>query len=163
MKSDEDIINDSNATISIINIEKLCRLCLLERENLNGIFENNFVDLILLCANVEVTCSIYETLNLNTINKIIIFKLNSDDGLPSNICNECLDRANRAIEFRTECERSDVILHQWLNLNVDSNDEIEDIDVDGDKQEDSENNFDLVNILVEYPRIGMSIEHMMIT
>lgn len=54
MKSVEDNSNILSGSINIINIEKLCRLCLIERENLTGIYENNFVNLILLCANIQV-------------------------------------------------------------------------------------------------------------
>lgn len=84
--------------------------------------------------------------------------MNANDGLPSNICNECLERANHAVEFRTECERSDSILQQWLNLNVDSNlgtsDEYEQDGNDTEKREVEADNYDLVNILIEYPPTG---------
>lgn len=62
MKTDDKLISESNGTISIINIDKLCRVCLTERESLNGIFESNVVDMIRLCANVEVKIQQYQVI-----------------------------------------------------------------------------------------------------
>lgn len=88
--------------------------------------------------------------------------------MPSNICTDCMDQVNRAVDFRTECERSDAILRQWLTLNsdhLDKDDHLENacgiventdesviLDVGNDKDEAS---FELINILVEYPTDGM--------
>lgn len=43
------------------------------------------------------------------------------DGLPSQICTQCLQMVNRAYSFKQQCEKSDASLRQYLNtVNINS-------------------------------------------
>lgn len=43
------------------------------------------------------------------------------DGLPNQICTQCLQMVNRAYAFRQQCEKSDNSLHQYINsLNLEA-------------------------------------------
>lgn len=40
------------------------------------------------------------------------------DGLPNQICTQCLQSVNKAYSFKQLCEKSDVTLRNYLNINL---------------------------------------------
>ncbi|KAL0850526.1 hypothetical protein ABMA28_012313 [Loxostege sticticalis] len=59
--------------------------------------------------------SLFEIHNSSTISDSISLianvKINENDGLPNNICAECLSELDTAINFKNKCERSNKLLH----------------------------------------------------
>ncbi|XP_044733480.1 zinc finger protein 583-like [Chrysoperla carnea] len=105
------------------NFQKICRTCLLEKDNLRGIF--GIVDLLKECTSIQIDMT---------------------DDLPKLICVECINKLNTAFEFRKQCDVSQKILLQLREFGVPPvklEDDANDIDI---KSEDSYNinddNFD---------------------
>lgn len=42
--------------------------------------------------------------------------MSQNDGLPTQICDECLSRVNAAFDFRIQCENADKTLHEIISL-----------------------------------------------
>ena len=50
-----------------------------------------------------------------------------DDGLPPNICNACFEQTNNIQQFKQQCEKSDKLLKEYINiikLQYNNNDDI---------------------------------------
>lgn len=76
-----------------INMDRVCRVCLVEGTNLSPIFctdqDDGLSQKIQVCGSIEI---------------------HENDGLPSLICNVCICNASVAHEFRQQCQRSDTQL-----------------------------------------------------
>ncbi|XP_011260398.1 zinc finger protein 260 [Camponotus floridanus] len=85
-----------------INMDRVCRICLTEGNNLSPIFSanqdvNNYSGLpqkIQVCGSIEI---------------------HEQDGLPSLICDTCIYNATVALEFRQQCQLSDAKLRAYYN------------------------------------------------
>ncbi|KAK6642296.1 hypothetical protein RUM44_014019 [Polyplax serrata] len=85
----------------ILDFEKICRLCLLEKTSMLRIFtkkkRNNTAPLpirIMSCASLEV----YQ-----------------GDGLPTKICPKCLWSVNQAYTFREQCDAANTRLQKYVH------------------------------------------------
>ncbi|KAG5883225.1 hypothetical protein JTB14_011417 [Gonioctena quinquepunctata] len=84
-----------------ISIDKICRTCLSEASNMRSVFsieestgENlRLFEMLIACASVQVM---------------------SNDGLPSQVCLQCVHYITRAFSFKQLCERSDNTLRELL-------------------------------------------------
>lgn len=92
---------------ALLNMNRVCRICLTESNNLMPIFSadrvNDFSGLsqkIQICGSIE----LYE-----------------QDGLPSSICDICSYKASVAHEFRQQCQNSDARLRMYYNKPVKCN------------------------------------------
>ncbi|KAK6630001.1 hypothetical protein RUM43_003822 [Polyplax serrata] len=88
--------------MQVVHFEKICRLCLREEGSLTQIFDSNPKD---VCSSIDrkiMACSSIE-----------VFQ---NDGLPTQICDECLSRVNAAFDFRIQCENADKTLHDIISL-----------------------------------------------
>lgn len=85
-----------------INMDRACRICLTEGNNLSPIFSanqevNNYSGLpqkIQVCGSIEI---------------------HEQDGLPSLICDICIYKATVAHDFRQQCQHSDAKLRTYYN------------------------------------------------
>ncbi|XP_045468624.1 zinc finger protein OZF-like isoform X1 [Harmonia axyridis] len=77
-----------------MKFEKICRTCLLEKNPLKSLFNACLPNMLMSCASIQVL---------------------EGDGLPHQICLQCLQMINRAYTFKQQCEKSDVALRQYLN------------------------------------------------
>lgn len=85
-----------------LNMERVCRICLVEGTNLSPIFStdqevNDFPGLsqkIQICGSIEI---------------------HEQDGLPSLICDVCAYKARVAHEFRQQCQHTDAKLRMYYN------------------------------------------------
>ncbi|KAL0266795.1 UNVERIFIED_CONTAM: hypothetical protein PYX00_009244 [Menopon gallinae] len=85
----------------VLDFDKICRLCLLEKTSMLRIFakkkQSNITPLpirIMSCASLEV----YQ-----------------GDGLPSKICPKCLWNVNQAYTFREQCDAANTRLQKYLH------------------------------------------------
>ncbi|XP_050501833.1 zinc finger protein 852-like [Diabrotica virgifera virgifera] len=85
---------------SEVVVEKICRCCMCENENMHNMFEKKneeneedsstlLSDMLVACASIEVS---------------------SGDGLPTSLCRGCEDKLKSAYEFRKLCQKSDTTL-----------------------------------------------------
>ncbi|KAG6446506.1 hypothetical protein O3G_MSEX004484 [Manduca sexta] len=81
-----------------IKIEKLCRTCLSKESELHSLFDV-FVD------NVTLDC---------IVTAVTGIKIRKGDGLPSTICCECRDKAEKAYYFRTKSHEADTSLKEFF-------------------------------------------------
>ncbi|KDR15514.1 hypothetical protein L798_10580, partial [Zootermopsis nevadensis] len=85
---------------AIINVDKVCRLCMEEAKVLLPIFKEDFS---------------YESVLLpHRIMAFAAIQMCPGDGLPNNICPKCVEQANTAYEFKEKCEASDSKLRAHL-------------------------------------------------
>ncbi|KAJ9591178.1 hypothetical protein L9F63_002295 [Diploptera punctata] len=80
-----------------INFNIICRLCMGQKEYLLPIFQED--------ENVLT--------RITTLSPMI--KMSMDDGLPTNICQLCIDKLHCSYNFKLQCENSDLTLRQYLN------------------------------------------------
>ncbi|XP_055384043.1 zinc finger protein 79-like [Condylostylus longicornis] len=88
------VINNGNNKLSD-KLHKICRLCLIEDENLRQIFDdsNCIVDMLSLFTSHQIT---------------------SNDGLPWKICFECLTILTKCVNFRQQIETASTILEHYI-------------------------------------------------
>ncbi|KAL0880828.1 hypothetical protein ABMA27_002013 [Loxostege sticticalis] len=79
-------------------MNKICRLC-LEEGVLSSIFTKNFN--LSLCDMIEYCCNL---------------KINRNDGLPEQMCSNCIYKLGIAYHFKQTCESADMRLRQYLGL-----------------------------------------------
>ena len=46
---------------------------------------------------------------------LFILQLCAGDGLPAQVCQQCVHQVNNYYSFKLQCEKSDLILQQYLN------------------------------------------------
>ncbi|KAJ8721624.1 hypothetical protein PYW07_002399 [Mythimna separata] len=83
-------------------MNKICRIC-LEEGVLSSVFTKNYN--ISLCDMVEYCCNI---------------KISKDDGLPEQMCSNCIYKLGIAYHFKQTCESADIRLRQYLGLRIPS-------------------------------------------
>ncbi|KAJ3636982.1 hypothetical protein MTP99_000481 [Tenebrio molitor] len=75
--------------------DTICRICIEKSQNLHEMYdifdgEEPIFKLIMSCASVQIS---------------------KDDDLPSQICQKCLANLNLVLQFKSQCESSDLYLH----------------------------------------------------
>ncbi|CAH1100518.1 unnamed protein product [Psylliodes chrysocephalus] len=111
---------------SDIMIDKICRCCMCENEDMQNMFEKNneegahdsntlLSEMLVLVASIEVV---------------------SGDGLPSNLCKGCNEKLKSAYEFRKLCQKSDTTLRDLTQDNKSNVRQEEDIVVHPDVHDD---------------------------
>ena len=77
-----------------INMDRVCRICLMDSRNLSPIFcpDHEIDDFSGLSQKIQVCGSI---------------EVHENDGFPSLICDVCVYKATVAHEFRQQCQQSD--------------------------------------------------------
>ncbi|CAH1112096.1 unnamed protein product [Psylliodes chrysocephalus] len=80
-----------------MKLNKICRTCLLEKANLKPLFEACVPNMLMSCASIQVI---------------------QGDGLPNQICTQCLQNVNRSYTFKQLCEKSDMELRNYLNISL---------------------------------------------
>uniref|UniRef100_A0A6P7G3Y1 Zinc finger protein 260-like n=1 Tax=Diabrotica virgifera virgifera TaxID=50390 RepID=A0A6P7G3Y1_DIAVI len=80
-----------------MKFNKICRTCLLEKANLKPLFEACVANMLMSCSAIQVI---------------------QGDGLPNQICTQCLQSVNRAYTFKQLCEKSDMALRSYLSINL---------------------------------------------
>ncbi|XP_047989541.1 zinc finger protein 569 [Leguminivora glycinivorella] len=83
-------------------MNKICRIC-LEEGVLSSVFTKNFN--ISLCDMIEYCCNV---------------KIRKNDGLPEQLCSNCIYKLGVAYHFKQTCESADVRLRQYLGLQLTS-------------------------------------------
>ncbi|XP_063395404.1 zinc finger protein 675-like isoform X2 [Cydia fagiglandana] len=83
-------------------MNKICRIC-LEEGVLSSVFTKNFN--ISLCDMIEYCCNV---------------KIGKNDGLPEQLCSNCIYKLGVAYHFKQTCESADVRLRQYLGLQLTS-------------------------------------------
>ncbi|XP_045768954.1 zinc finger protein OZF [Maniola jurtina] len=81
-------------------MNKLCRIC-LEEGILSSIFTKSYN--LALCEMIEYCSNV---------------KIRKDDGLPEQICSNCIYKLGISYHFKQSCESSDVRLRQYLGLSI---------------------------------------------
>ncbi|XP_026490550.2 zinc finger protein 605-like [Vanessa tameamea] len=81
-------------------MNKICRIC-LEEGVLSSIFAKNYA--VSLCEMIEFTTKV---------------KIRSNDGLPEQICSNCVYKLGVAYHFKQSCESADTRLRQYLGLHT---------------------------------------------
>ncbi|KAF5295097.1 hypothetical protein FQA39_LY13248 [Lamprigera yunnana] len=73
-------------------IDQVCRTCLSDDSNLQSIFQTNLDEMIMGCTSLKVY---------------------NGDGLPSQICSNCVILINQAYKFKRQAENSDYTFRQF--------------------------------------------------
>lgn len=87
------------------DFSRICRLCLIEEYSLVPIFDEG----------KQGRQAVPLSQQMMTIASL---KVSSCDGLPNKICHSCLNQVHRSFEFKTQCERSDATLRQFIGRQV---------------------------------------------
>ncbi|CAG2066554.1 unnamed protein product, partial [Timema podura] len=82
------------------NFDKICRLCMAQKEAMLQIFEAEVTDEPVLIPDRIMMCA--------------TVKISLGDGLPSQICKTCAQELDVSFHFRRKCENSDVSLRRLL-------------------------------------------------
>ncbi|KAK4882927.1 hypothetical protein RN001_006246 [Aquatica leii] len=94
-----DLLVINNTAFQLITEEPIsqlvCRTCLSDNSNMESIFNLNLDKMLMYCTSLE----IYQ-----------------GDGLPSQICSNCITQINQAYLFKQQAENSDNTLRQYLCL-----------------------------------------------
>lgn len=86
-------------TMLILDFNKICRLCLTKGEKMVPIFNDSKRTGPNISSRIEnCTC----------------LKLKESDGLPGALCTECLSKLDLIKAFQDQCERSDIVLREFL-------------------------------------------------
>lgn len=103
----------------LIPFEKICRTCLSQANEFRSLFSIDetagetlrLFEMLMCCTPVQVNL-------LNILKFVFIhnfnFQIMLNDGLPSQICMQCVEYINRAYSFRQLCERSENALREIL-------------------------------------------------
>ncbi|CAG9865144.1 unnamed protein product [Phyllotreta striolata] len=122
---------------SDLMIDKICRCCMCENEDMQNMFEKKsdegtddcnalLSDMLAACASVEVS---------------------SGDGLPSNLCKNCEEKLKSAYEFRRLCQKTDTTLRDLTQDTKKNVRQEEDIIVQPDVHDDVFDDEDNVPLL----------------
>lgn len=104
-----------------MKLDKICRACLLEKAGMKSLFGACVPNMLMACASIQIM---------------------EGDGLPHQICTQCLQMVNRSYTFKQLCEKSDNTLRQLVtsiairNIHLDTNNMIQHCDT-LNKQQDS--------------------------
>ncbi|XP_030756410.1 zinc finger protein 2 homolog [Sitophilus oryzae] len=79
-----------------MKLDKICRTCLQEKQDLKSIFDAYIPNMIMALTTVQVV---------------------QGDGLPHQICTQCLRDVSKAYAFRQKCEKSDTTVRNYININ----------------------------------------------
>ncbi|XP_060526466.1 zinc finger protein OZF-like [Cylas formicarius] len=79
-----------------MKLDKICRTCLFEKSNLKPLFEAYVPSMVMSFASVQMV---------------------QGDGLPHQICTQCITNVNKAYAFKQLCEKSDASLRNYVNMN----------------------------------------------
>ncbi|KAJ9592461.1 hypothetical protein L9F63_015877 [Diploptera punctata] len=93
-----------------VDLTCLCRLCARQCNDMQGIFKNS--DFNSEIFSTDKNTSGLLPLKIETVTSI---KVCADDGLPTQICSECLVHLNSAITFKEKCLLADSMLRRYLN------------------------------------------------
>ncbi|XP_018575106.1 zinc finger protein 846-like isoform X1 [Anoplophora glabripennis] len=93
-----------NIILTALNLNKVCRVCLMECDSMFSIYSELFED----NSDEKIPC-IYEILI-----SISSIKVQSDDGLPSMICTKCIDKAHSSYKFQQQCNKSQILLETYI-------------------------------------------------
>ncbi|GLV40870.1 uncharacterized protein CBL_20460 [Carabus blaptoides fortunei] len=78
----------------VLNIDKICRACLLEKFEMRTLFDEQTADMFAFCTSVSATIN---------------------DELPMLLCTECSQLINQSYVFKQQCIRSNEILRQYIS------------------------------------------------
>lgn len=106
------------------NLHKICRTCLTETNDLTSIFSaQEIIEQTIVLSDILMTCASIQVNNLGKSGILAItrlFQVSKGDGLPENVCLNCVHQMNSAFLFRKLCEKSDTTLREcaksWLPL-----------------------------------------------
>ncbi|XP_069696533.1 gastrula zinc finger protein XlCGF26.1-like [Periplaneta americana] len=79
------------------NFESICRLCMSHTSSLLPLFSEN--------GNLPSRIMVL----------VPVIKLCAGDGLPAQVCQQCVHQVNNSYNFKLQCETSDFTLRQYLN------------------------------------------------
>ncbi|KAH1012985.1 hypothetical protein HUJ05_012044 [Dendroctonus ponderosae] len=88
-----------------MKLDKICRACLVQKTDLKNLFDACIPNMIMSFTSIQ---------------------LIQGDGLPHQICTQCLRDVNRAFCFKQKCEKSDNTLRSYVH-NISFNNEINQI------------------------------------
>ncbi|KAF7285828.1 uncharacterized protein LOC143195163 [Rhynchophorus ferrugineus] len=83
-----------------MKLDKICRTCLYEKQNLRSLFDAYLPSMIMAFTSVQIM---------------------QGDGLPHQICTQCLRDVSKAYAFKQKCEKSDATLRNYVNINFNPN------------------------------------------
>ncbi|KDQ84116.1 zinc finger protein OZF-like [Zootermopsis nevadensis] len=94
-----------------LNLNKVCRLCARKCEDMQNIFQDTSSEPEIY---MDVTKDLSGMLPLK-IATVTSIKVELGDGLPTQVCNECVAHLNAALTFKEKCLTADSILRHLLN------------------------------------------------
>lgn len=123
---------------SFENFHNICRLCSMEKDNLNLMEHSPHLHILKNMTEVKVSLLNYlinkiVTLFIifNSFKKInlIKFQIELDDGLPKNVCNECTNKLHYISCFINLCIKSQIKLKNILEKHkIELHPQVEDLD-----------------------------------
>lgn len=88
-------------TLETVHIDKICRTCLSEENVSKSVFSVDEYN----GENISLLQMLQSYTNIQIL---------ENDGLPSQVCDQCVDYINKTYSFKGICERSDLTLRQIL-------------------------------------------------
>ncbi|XP_069676006.1 zinc finger protein 572-like isoform X1 [Periplaneta americana] len=84
-----------------LNFNNICRLCMARKDALLPLFIERKGQIVSLSDKI--------------MNFVPLVKVFSGDGLPAQVCRQCVRLVNTSYKFKQQCENSDTALRQYLN------------------------------------------------
>ncbi|PSN42965.1 hypothetical protein C0J52_09705 [Blattella germanica] len=84
--------------VATFNFNQICRLCMGQDLNLLPLFVKQ------------------SSLSEKVLALFPVLKLSSSDGLPGQICSQCVNQVNTSYSFKLQCETSDLTLRRLLDF-----------------------------------------------
>ncbi|PSN45108.1 hypothetical protein C0J52_05089 [Blattella germanica] len=97
-----------------IDMNCLCRLCARKCDNMQSIFDDSSLESSEVFAPSSIVVNITGKLPLK-IETVTSIKVLAGDGLPSQVCPECVTDLNSVLTFKEKCLTADSLLKQYLN------------------------------------------------
>jgi len=98
-----------------MKLDKICRTCLVQKNDLKLLFEACIPSMIMSISSVQVQ-TFFSLIKL--VLKAKIVQIVEGDGLPHQICTQCLRDVNKAFCFKQKCEKSDLTLRNYFQNNI---------------------------------------------
>ncbi|KAJ8958805.1 hypothetical protein NQ318_019563 [Aromia moschata] len=111
-----------------LDLSRICRTCKSKSSQMQSLFDEYEVSneslhidsMLMACSSIQVLlCPHEEYYQMGA--HVSLSQVTRDDGLPSQICQVCVDQLKNAFAFKSQCERVDVSLREYVK-NVKVND-----------------------------------------
>lgn len=113
-----------DANVTTINLEKVCRACLTESQEMHSVFSEfvieddidrqvtSIFEILTNVSSMRVSLNYYHFRDEKIKHELL--QIIAEDGLPTLICTNCMELAQASYRFQRQCNRSQLILETYV-------------------------------------------------